>query len=208
MAGSKATFVLDVLPVTRDRWSDVEKLFGPRGACGGCWCMTWRVSAKEFETNKAFENGKGEGNRRAMRRIVKRDEIPGLIGYVEGRPIAWVSLAPRKVFTRLEKSRVLAPVDDKDVWSISCLFVTRPYRRMGVSVRMLKAAARYAATRGVRIVEGYPFIPYTEKIPDAFAWCGLHSAFEQAGFKEVCRRSKTRPVMRKTLRKPQIRKSK
>ena len=25
-------------PVTPARWNDLEKLFGPRGACAGCWC--------------------------------------------------------------------------------------------------------------------------------------------------------------------------
>jgi len=26
-------------PLTRARWRDLEKLFGERGACAGCWCM-------------------------------------------------------------------------------------------------------------------------------------------------------------------------
>jgi hypothetical protein len=30
-------------PLTPERWHDLEQLFGTRGACGGCWCMWWRV---------------------------------------------------------------------------------------------------------------------------------------------------------------------
>ena len=33
---------LEFHPLTIERWGDFEKLFGPRGAYGGCWCMWWR----------------------------------------------------------------------------------------------------------------------------------------------------------------------
>jgi hypothetical protein len=33
-------------------------------------------------------------------------------------------------------------------------------------------------------------------MPDAFAWTGISAAFQSAGFKEVARRSETRPIMR------------
>jgi GNAT superfamily N-acetyltransferase len=86
------------------------------------------------------------------------------------------------------------------VWSISCLFILRPYRRQGVSARLLKAVVEFARKRKARIVEGYPTDPYSGNMPDAFAWTGIPSAFRKAGFKEVMRRSKTRPIMRYTMR--------
>jgi len=36
------------------------------------------------------------------------------------------------------------------------------------------------------------------KVADAFVWTGLASAFRRAGCKEVARRSKTRPIMRRS----------
>ena len=48
---------LDFKPLTVALWSDLEELFGPRGACGGCWCMFWRLKRSEFEKQK------GEGNK-------------------------------------------------------------------------------------------------------------------------------------------------
>jgi len=48
----------EVQPLTSSHWDDFETLFGDRGACGGCWCMVWRLSRKDFE------RGKGAGNRR------------------------------------------------------------------------------------------------------------------------------------------------
>ena len=158
---------MKVFALTPDRWSDFEELFGVRGACGGCWCMWWRRKRSEFEKHK------GAGNKRAMKKIVDSGEVPGLLAYLDGRPVAWCALAPRESYPVLEGSRVLARVDDRPVWSVVCLFVARPWRRKGVSAKFLRAAARYAFKHGARIVEGYPVEPRKGTIPDAFAWTGL-----------------------------------
>jgi len=182
-------------PATPDRWKDLEKLFGERGACGGCWCMFWRLPRKKWE------EGKGAANKRALKKIVSGGDLPpGILGYVKGEPIAWCAIAPREAYPALERSRVLKPVDDKPVWSVSCLFVLKAYRRKGVSVRMLEAAAAFARSNGARIVEGYPVEPTSERAPDPFIWTGTASAFRKAGFKEVARRSATRPIMRRLTR--------
>jgi len=183
-----------IFPVTRDRWGDFVQLFGGRGACGGCWCMFWRLKRSEFEKQK------GAGNRRAMKRIVDRGEPPGLLAYVDGRPVGWCSLAPRETFPPLGRSRILRPVDDQPVWSIVCLFVAKEFRHKKISVRLLKAAVDYARKHGARIVEGYPTEPRKDTIPDVFAYQGLASAYLQAGFTEAARRSPMRPIMRRRLR--------
>jgi len=185
---------LRFLPATPSRWAHVERLFGERGACGGCWCMAWRL------TNKDWVAGKGAQNKRALKRLVVSGARPGVIGYAGREPVAWCAVAPRADYSFLARSRVLKPVDDAPVWSISCLFVSKPYRRQGVSSRLLRAAADFAAGRGARIVEGYPVDPTMEKTPDPFLWTGVPSAFERAGFLEVARRSKTRPIMRRVVR--------
>ena len=181
---------LRFLPATPSRWADIEALFGDRGACGGCWCMTWRLRRKDFQA------GKGAGNRRALRKIVASGEKPGILGYVGGEAVAWCSVAPRKKFVVLENSRVLAPVDEVPVWSVSCMFVKKPYRRTGISVRMLGAAVEFAAKRGAKLVEGYPVEPSMGKMPDPFIWTGIPAAFRAAGFREALRRSRSRPIMR------------
>ena len=178
------------VPVTRSRWPDLEKLFGERGACGGCWCMAWRLRRKDWEA------GKGAGNRRAFKGIVESGEKPGILAYQGRDPVAWCAVAPRDAYPVLARSRVLKPIDEQPVWSVSCLFVLKPYRRQGLSVGLLKEAATFAARQGARIVEGYPVQPTMEKTPDPFIWTGTPSAFLRAGFTEVLRRSKTRPIMR------------
>ncbi|MBC7263698.1 MAG: GNAT family N-acetyltransferase [Chloroflexi bacterium] len=177
-------------PLTPERWADLEALFGPRGACGGCWCMWWRLTRSEFEKQK------GGGNKQAMKTIVDSGEVPGLLAYADEQPIGWCAVAPRERFPALERSRVLKRVDDQPVWSIVCFFVAKLYRHRGVSAKLLRAAVEYAGENGATIVEGYPVEPKRASMPDAFAYTGLTSAFRKAGFVEVLRRSETRPIMR------------
>ncbi|GAB4457193.1 MAG: GNAT family N-acetyltransferase [Anaerolineae bacterium] len=184
---------LDFHPLTPERWDDLEKLFGPRGAVGGCWCMWWRLKRTEFDAMK------GEGNRQAFKQIVESGEPPGILAYVGAEPVGWCAVAPRAAYPVLERSRILKPVDDQPVWSVVCFFVARPYRRKGVSVGLLRAAVQYAAAQGARIVEGYPVEPKKDSVPDAFIFHGVAAAFREAGFVEVLRRSETRPIMRYTV---------
>ena len=181
---------LEFHPVTNKRWSDFETLFGEKGACGGCWCMLWRLTRKEFEQQK------GEVNRQAMQTIVNSGEIPGLLAYSEKQPVAWCSVAPRESFSALERSRVLKKIDDEPVWSISCFFIQKDFRKQGLSARILEAAVDYVKKQGGKIVEGYPIEPKKGKTADVFAWTGLASFFKKAGFVECARRSETRPIMR------------
>jgi len=177
-------------PVTADRWNDLEALFGERGACGGCWCMAWRLPRRDWEA------GKGETNRRALRAIVAAGHTPGVLAYRGNEPVGWCAVAPRHEYVSLAGSRILRPVDDTPVWSISCLFLRKDHRRVGLSSRLLRAAVDLAATKGAQVVEGYPVEPYRADAPAAFLWTGVPSAFLHAGFSEVARRSRTRPIMR------------
>ncbi|MBP7147294.1 MAG: GNAT family N-acetyltransferase [Acidobacteria bacterium] len=182
-------------PLTKDRWRDLETLFGERGACGGCWCMWWRVPKAEFVERK------GEGNRKALRALVAKGAQLGLLAYAGGEPVGWCAFAPREDYVRLAKARTLKPVDDQPVWSVTCFFIARGHRGRGLSVALLDAAAEHAARNGARILEGYPTATES-RLPAAFVYTGLPSSFERAGFVEVARRARTRPIMRRALRRP------
>jgi GNAT superfamily N-acetyltransferase len=181
---------LEFYPLTAKRWTDFEKLFGKRGACGGCWCMWWRLKRSEFERQK------GEGNRKAIKRIVDSGEVPGILAYAKGQAVAWCSVAPRETYSLLERSRTLKRVDDKPVWSIVCFFTAKPFRGKGITLKLLRAAIECVDKHGGKIIEGYPVEPKSGRMPDAFAYTGLVSTFRKAGFVEVARRSETRPIMR------------
>ncbi len=185
---------LSFQPLAIDQWPDFISLFGARGACGGCWCMLWRLPWKQFELQK------GEGNKRAMKSIIDSGEVSGILAYHNTKAIGWCAIAPRTSFPTLSRSRILRPIDDRLYWSVACLFVDKSYRKKGVSTKLLRAATEYAKSQGAEIVDGYPVEPKSEKdIPPVFAWTGLPKAFIGAGFKEVARRSPTRPIMRMEL---------
>jgi GNAT superfamily N-acetyltransferase len=184
---------LQVHPLTPERWGDLEKLFGPRGACAGCWCMYWRLPRSEFNA------GKGDGNREAFRRLVASGRVPGILAYDGDEPVGWCAVEPRQQYPGLGRSRVLRPVDDTPVWSVTCLFVRRDHRRTGVSVELLRGAVGHVRRQGGRVVEGYPVEPASGQTADAFAYTGLVSAFRRAGFTEVARGSPVRPIMRRKV---------
>src|SRR5439155_25768002 len=148
-------------PVTPSRWKDLQRLFGPLGACAGCWCMWPRLPRAEFA------RGRGAGNRGALKRLVSSGARPGIIAYRGREPVGWCALAPREQFGRLERSRVMARVDDRPVWSVPCFFVSREARGLDVTRSLLEAAVEHAAKRGARLVEGYPHDTGGRRLADA-----------------------------------------
>jgi GNAT superfamily N-acetyltransferase len=183
---------LHTQPLTADRWDDFVRLFGPRGACGGCWCMHWRLPRAEYERRK------GAKNRAAMRALVESGtRPPGVLAYLDAEPVGWCAVAPREQYLRLERARVLRRIDAEPVWSVVCVFVAADHRRRGVSVALIAGAARFAAEHGATIVEGYPVEPKGGPMPAVFAWTGTAAAFRAAGFREAARGSPGRPIMRR-----------
>ncbi len=181
-------------PLSPANWTAFEELFGPRGACGECWCMWWRLPRSEFSAQK------GEGNRRAMKALVEAGAVTGILALDGERAVGWCSVAPRADFSALARSRVLAPVDDAPVWSIPCFFVAKDVRHTGLTGMLLEAAVRYARSNGARIAEGYPVEPGQGGTADAFAFTGLASVSKRAGFTEAARRSPRRALYRRAVR--------
>ncbi|MBV6439347.1 MAG: GNAT family N-acetyltransferase [Haliscomenobacteraceae bacterium CHB4] len=177
-------------PLCADTWPDLENLFGAKGACGGCWCMTWRLSSRDYERKK------GEGNRELMHQLVESGQPLGIIAYSGNEPVGWCSVSPRDSLVRLENSRLLRRPDDVPVWSITCFFVKKEYRRKGLTVKLIQAATDYAFSHGAPAVEAYPMIAKKETVPEVFAFIGFAKSFEKAGFQVLKQPSDTRLIMR------------
>jgi GNAT superfamily N-acetyltransferase len=183
-------------PFTPERWPDFAALFGEKGACAGCWCTWARLGSAEFRATPPA------ARRALIRRRAAAGTPPGLLAYEDGRAVGWIAVAPREEYPRLATSRVMAPVDGAPVWSVPCFFVDRAARGRGLTVALLKAACAFAAAHGATAVEGYPVDARGARLAPAFAWFGLAGAFAAAGFREVARRSPTRPLMRRRVRAP------
>ncbi len=178
-------------PLSRATWGMFTELFGERGACGNCWCMYFRLRPQEFVDGK-----KDGGNKAKMRELVWSGMPTGIMGVHQGKAIAWCAFAPREDYRKIENSRVHKRIDDEKVWSVSCFFVDKDYRRSGVSVAMLRGLIAYARKQKIAVIEAYPNIPTKEPLPDSFGWIGLYKSFEQAGFEVVDRTSVHRPMVR------------
>jgi GNAT superfamily N-acetyltransferase len=189
---------LVVEPLTPDRFGDLARLFDEGGDPKTCWCMFFRLPSRDWSFSKPDEFRAG------LERLTHDELAPGLVGYQDGRAVAWVSLAPRTDYARLTTARVLAPVDDKPVWSIVCFVVSRSARGRGVATAMLKAAIEFARQHGATTLEGYPLATERGRVSAANAYHGTQSMFEKAGFTVVAVRranatTAPRPIVRLEL---------
>ena len=193
---------LEILPLTPDRLPDVAMLFGQGGDPRFCWCAWYRVRSVNFKTTTADANR--TVLQQATNSLAAEGRAPGLLAYRDGEPIGWVSLGPRDDYERLQHSKVLAPVDDRPVWSIICFVVARRARGQGVARALLGAAIAYARDHGATLLEAYPADTDGGRIPAAHAFKGTVSMFEAAGFEVVERRqanrtSAPRPIVRRPV---------
>ncbi|MCI0589667.1 MAG: GNAT family N-acetyltransferase [Planctomycetes bacterium] len=173
------------------RWPDLVRLFGPNGACGGCWCMWWRVEkgGKTWEAMKA--NGR---SKRTLASLIRRGRVLGILAYAGKEPVGWCTFGPRRAdFPRLDRVRAYQRDDLDRVWSIPCFFVARGWRGKGVASALLQAAVAAAKKRGARVLEGYPV---TKGLPAAFAYTGSVTMFERRGFERVAGTRRDKPLVR------------
>lgn len=139
-----------------------------------------------------------------LRELTLQNAVPGVLAYVDGKPVGWCAVGPRENYPALEDSRILKRVDDRPVWSVVCYFVARGYRGQGMMLALLRGALRYAQEQGATIVEGYPIDLQTpelagQRLRSPAGYMGIASAFRAAGFAEVGRASETQLIMRCSL---------
>jgi GNAT superfamily N-acetyltransferase len=158
--------------------------------------MFWRLTRGEFS------RGCRGGNRRAMNRIVRARQTPGILAYVGGVPAGWCSVAPREDFPSLGRSPVLKPLDETPVWSIVCFYIDRTFRRQGLSIRLIRAAIDYVREKGGKVLEAYPTDPGERRLDPISSYMGIPAAFRKAGFREVARPSRVRRIFRYRIRAP------
>ena len=177
-------------PLTSANWKQFEEVMGEKGGCGNCWCMYFRIPYKTFQEIKP------DGNKKLMKQIVKKGEPVGLIASMNKQTVGWIGLAPREDYIKLENSRTFKRIDDKPVWSITCFFIKKELRRMGLSRQLIKGAIDFAKKKKIKTLEAYPAIPYSEKVPYPFLWVGVLSSFIKNGFTVVQQNGKSRAMVR------------
>jgi GNAT superfamily N-acetyltransferase len=112
--------------------------------------------------------------------------------------VGWCQLTPRDALGWLDRKPTFERVDTLPVWSISCFYVRRGYRRQGVMSVLITGALRAARRAGAPALEAYP-VDTARPGSTTNIFTGTASAFGRLGFKTVARREPTRPVMRHDL---------
>jgi GNAT superfamily N-acetyltransferase len=181
-----------IRPLTPDLWPALEDLFGKHGACGGCWCVYWRLGS-------AYRDRPRAQNKAAFRGVVKRGPPPGLVAFDGDVAVGWCQLTPRSDLPHLDRARFTRPVDDTPVWSLSCFYVRRGYRRQGVTTALIEAAVKAAKRARAPALEAYP-VDTDEAKATSGMYTGAASTFARAGFRTIARPAPHRPVMRRNLR--------
>jgi GNAT superfamily N-acetyltransferase len=176
---------LEFHAVSIDRWADLKAFFERYGNTKYCWCTRWRLKSTEFKKSSS------EKRRSKLESLVRANIPIGILGYRQGKPVGWCSIAPRETYTLLEGSTTLRRIDNLPTWSVVCFFVDPGQRGQSLSLRLLQAAVAYAISQGAAIIEGYPVEPDA-----SYRFMGSHSVFEQAGFREVATAKNGRRIVR------------
>ena len=181
--------ILAIHPLTLDVWPALEDLFGESGACRRCWCMYWRIGAGDGR-RPAWRN------RAEFREIVKRGPAPGLLAFDGQVAVGWCQLTPREALPWLDRTWRLARPDAVPVWSLSCIYVRKGWRKRGVTSALIAAAIEAAKRQRAPALEAYPL---DAALTPSASGTGYASTFARAGFTTVARRVPPRPIMRHDL---------
>jgi len=168
---------IEIVPATADRFEDAGLLLDA-GAERGCWCQAWRGTDAEGRA-------RGETRPDTLRRQMSRVPPPGYLAYLGGEPVGWVGVAVRTETPRLINSRTIPTIDDAAVWSIGCFRIRPGHRRKGVASALLRGVVEAALAAGAPGVEAYPIDPEGRRVDAGFAFTGLASMFDAAGFRRV-----------------------
>ncbi len=185
-------------PLTPAHWPAFEALFGPSGACYGCWCTYFRVRPKQ---RQEFSNG---DKREVMRNRVETGPPPGLLALRGDLAIGWMQIGPRADVPEWNNSgRSSSPMEDGPAydpgnWAVSCFFFASRERGKGLSHPLLAAGIEHARSSGARILEASP-MDQAKQSKSIGLFVGSTRIFEKAGFKTLITRKEGRPLMRLVL---------
>ncbi len=107
--------------------------------------------------------------------------------------VGWCQLTPRADLPLLERTPRLKRVDDVPVWSLSCFYIRKGYRKRGITSALIAAALKTAKRAGAPALEAYPL---DAELTPSTSFTGYVSTFQHAGFKLVARHVPARPIVR------------
>ena len=102
---------------------DVSLAFGTRGDPARCWCQSFKPANREFESSTS------DACAGMLREQMQASAPgPGVIAYLDGKPLGWCTVEPKPACLRLQRAKVVAvgsrqKPDGASVWPITCVVV-------------------------------------------------------------------------------------
>ena len=185
-AYNSARMKFTVRPLTSELLPALEDLFNTQGPVSRCWCMYWRIG-------DGYRKQLPKANKAAFFDLVKNGPPPGLLAFDGDLAVGWCQLTPRAALPWLDRAWRLKRVDDVPVWSLSCFYIRKGYRKQGVTSALIAAALEAAKRAGAPALEAYPL---DANLTPSASNTGYVSTFKRAGFKIIARHVPPRPMMR------------
>lgn len=183
--------------LTIETWDDFYHLFEKHnGVRGGCWCAYYLGRPKDFVFSEK------EKHIDIHREYVERYGSTGILVYHGENAIGYCQVAKHYVIERFNFSRGYKNlgdiVKDKQEWRISCIFVDKEFRKMGIASQVFEFAIEHIKNNGGGWLEVFPF--EGDKInSDKFNFNGSVNFFKKHGFEKVAKLGSIDVLMRKFI---------
>jgi GNAT superfamily N-acetyltransferase len=183
---------LEIRPVDESLVDDVQAVLGTRGHPCRCRCQGHRTGWYAQHSDDV-----------PGRRELLRDQVAeghGLVAHLDGEPVGWCSVAPRRAHTHLRQTTGKGRTEDRadpGTWVVTCLVTRAGYRRRGVVHALAGGTVDLCRDRGARAVEACPLRPAPcGDVPWGELHVGALSSFLAAGYRIVHVPSLRRAVVR------------
>jgi GNAT superfamily N-acetyltransferase len=183
-------------PVTEDRIDDWISFFDHDAFAGNpdwasCYCLEPHVPATEDNPERPWREIRG-----TMIERLGNGRTYGYLAYVDGTPAGWVNASSRSDYSMYRQVDPDGP-DPASVIGVSCFIIAPPYRRHGITTRLLDRVIADAADRGADWVEGYPYTDPESGDPGHYR--GPKQIYDSRGFEAVEQRENDTVVRRRAV---------
>lgn len=178
---------------------DFEKLAVQQGSC---WCIYYQRARPA--TRGMTPDERRERNVRDKRKLVKEDRAHAAIVYDGSKPVGWCQYGVADELPRIDAMRnykkLGPPQGPERLWRITCFFVDKDHRGMGVAKAGLRSALESIKKKGGGVVEAYPVVSKKMLAVPEWKWFGTTGMFEHEGFEEVSPLGTSLMLMRKKVK--------
>jgi hypothetical protein len=165
-------------PLDAKTWADFARLLEDHhGVWNGCWCLNFH--------EEGAPNVHTPEQRRALKEArVHESRAHAALVFEGTQCVGWCQFGPTDELPRIKhKKAYLTGLRQLPDWRITCFFVGRKHRHLGVADVALAGALDGIASLGGGLVESYPEDTVGRKVSGSFLQNATVAMFERHGFK-------------------------